>query len=266
MVRVLVGSGWWCSETPDMETNPNRKKLGDDDIRGVSFFDQWMESLLSNNSVDEIVVVDSSAPIKPDDKKRSKVRWIELPFNARHSTDHTGRWSGWLRSVLTGGSYAVSSEAEYFVYVEQDCLLGGNEIIDHCIKSMKKGFMFGSGEGTPQPIQQSFFIIHRKALPRFLKNLTDIKDRDCEMSPEWKFVLATSRVLVIAANLGLLRHRRVLRLVNRLVRGRSYDVLPVWGGRSRPVRFNSEFFYFQHGTREELEEYTRISCETKAPN
>lgn len=255
MMRIMVGSGWWCSEVPDSETNPNRKKLGDDEVRAVSFFEKWLRNLERVASVDEVVVVDSCSPTKPPEDLRSKVRWVELPFNARHSTDHAGRWSGWLRSVLTGGSYAVSAEAEYFVYVEQDCLLSGEGIIEHCISKMTKSMMFGSGEGTPQPLQQSFFIVRKDALAGFLKNLTDLKERDCELSPEWKFVFASWRPLVLASNLGLLRSKRAKKLALKIALRKSFDFLPIHGGRSRPLRTNDPFYYFQHGTSEELQKF-----------
>jgi len=255
MIKIMVGSGWWCSDVPDAEVNPNRKKLGDDEVRAVSFFEKWLSNLKGVVSADEVVVVDSSSPTKPPEILRSKVRWIELPFNARHSTDHTGRWSGWLRSVLAGGSYAVAAEAEYFVYVEQDCLLSGEGIIDHCISQMSKGMMFGSGEGTPQPLQQSFFIVRKDVLASFLKNLTDLKERDSELSPEWKFVFASWRPLVIASNLGLLHSKRAKEIALRIAQKKAFDFLPVHGGRSRPLRTDDAFYYFQHGTSEELEKF-----------
>jgi hypothetical protein len=261
-MRLVIGSGWWCSEAPDTDVNPRRKKLGDDTVRAVAFFETWLDSIRHVATPDEIVVVDSASPSKPAAALRAGVRWIELPFNARHSTDHLGRWSGWLRSVLASGHYAICAEAEYFAYVEQDCLLAGPGVIDHCIDRMRTGLAFGSGEGTPQPLQQSFFIVRQDRLPAFLKNLVDLKDRDCALSPEWKFLFASWRPLVIAANLGLLRSRRMRRIASFLAR-RHFDVLPVRGGRTRPLRVEDQFYYFQHGTKDELAQYVaRREAET----
>ena len=120
---------------------------------------------------------------------------------------------------------------------------------------MNKGLMFGSGEGTPQPLQQSFFIVRKDVLSGFIKNLTDLKERDCELSPEWKFVFASWRPLVIASNLGLLKSHRMRRLALRVARKKAFDFLPVHGGRSRPLRTTDEFYYFQHGPTEELKEF-----------
>jgi hypothetical protein len=253
--RYTIGSGWWCSDAPDTQVNPKRHRAGDDAVRAVGFFEKWLESIYAVSSPDLIVVVDSKSPTKPPQKLRQQVYWLELPFNARHSTDPLGQWSGWLRSVLLGGQYAVTSEADYFVYVEQDCLLGGEGVIEYCIEHMTRGIMFGSGEKTPQPIQQSFFIVAQKKLPQFLKNLVDLKDRDSDLSPEWKFVFATWRPLVHASNWGLLRSRRARRWVLRLMRRIAFDELPMDGGRTRPIDFSARYFYFQHGSEAELDRY-----------
>ena len=85
--------------------------------------------------------------------------FLSLPLNAGHSTDHKGKYSGWMRSILLGLEYAYLSDTEYFVYVEQDALLYGDNIVEKCIDKMTKPYMFGSGLGTKQPLQQSFFII-----------------------------------------------------------------------------------------------------------
>jgi hypothetical protein len=255
MTKIVIGSGWWCSERPDNEVNPGRKKGGDDEVRAVDFFGKWLQTLSRVSRHDSIVVVDSASPVKPPEMLRKNVSWVELPFNARHSTNHLGQWSGWLRSVMAAGSYAICAEADYFVYVEQDCLLSGDGIIDHCISNMDRGLMFGSGQGTPQPLQQSFFIVRKDRLPSFLKNLADLKHKDCELSPEWKFVYASCRPLVLASNLGLLKSPRMKRFALRIARHTSYELLPVHGGRARPLRKEDPFYYFQHGSKEELEDF-----------
>lgn len=253
--KYVIGSGWWSSALAADAVNPKRKILGDDQIRAPAFFDTWLNTILENSTPYEIAVVDSHAEQKPDPNQMARVKWIELPFNARHATEHVGRWCGWTRSVLVSGQYALAADAEYFVYIEQDCLIGGKGVIEHCIAQMKKGIMFGDGRGTPQPIQQSFFIVHRKALPGFLRNLVALTHVDAELSPEWKFVFATSRPWVLASNLGLLQKRKIKGLARRVAARAHFDVLPIGSGRVRPIPMNQPFFYFQHGTAEELERF-----------
>jgi len=251
----VIGSGWWCSDADERIVNPNRKLLGDDKVRAVGFFQLWLESIRRCTSPLGIVVIDSHAPTKPDPDLQREVSWVELPFNAKHSTNHLGKWSGWLRSVLMSGHYALNSDAEYFVYVEQDCLLEGDGIIEHCISHMTTDLMFGSGEGTPQPLQQSFFIVRRKRLARFLHNIVCLRADDRDLSPEWKFVYASWWPLVVASNLGLLEYRPIRGLVLRLARRFFCDHLPIGAGRKRPLPHGAKHLYFQHGTSEELADY-----------
>ena len=251
----VIGSGWWCSDVPERSINPRRGLGGDDSIRAVGFFRIWLDSIRRTTRPAAVVVVDSHSPTKPARSARDEVVWVELPFNAKHATDHLGQWSGWTRSVILSGQYALMSDAEYFVYVEQDCVLVGEGIVEHCIARMTRGLMVGSGAGTPQPLQQSFFILHRRALARFLDNLIALRAPDRELSPEWKFVCASWRPLVIAANLGLLRRPRLSRLAWRLARRFFYDELPVGSGRVRPLPEDAPYFYFQHATAEEIERH-----------
>lgn len=253
---IVIGSGWWSSDREFAEEFPGRKELGDTVIRSVPFFDLWLDSVRRATGASEIVVVDSAAPLKPSAEKRAQVRWIELPFNARHSTNHSGRWSGWMRSVLVSANYALASDCDYYVYVEQDCLLRGEGILDLCTRNMTSDLMFGSGEGTPQPLQQSFFIVRGRALPRFLANLSTLRQRDCQMAPEWKFVWASSRVLTFLANCGVFRFKLTRKIGLAVARAAGlFDVLPIGSGRARPIPFKSTHFYFQHGSAQEIAQY-----------
>ena len=261
-VHYVIGTGWWCSDSDERGINPNRKLLGDDEIRTAGFFRVWLDSVHRNANPYAIAVIDSHSPAKPDPALRAQVAWIELPFNAKHSTNHIGQWSGWMRSVLLSGHYALNADADYFVYVEQDCLLQGEGIIEHCIAQMTTGMMFGSGKGTPQPLQQSFFIVHRRRLARFLDNLMSLRATDRDLSPEWKFVFASWRPLVMAANLGLMKSRRIRRLALRIAQRFFFDHLPVGSGRARPIPMSEPYFYFQHGTADELQAYLKQADKT----
>ena len=253
----VIGSGWWCSSTQESETNPNRKLLGDELTRGVAFFELWRQAIAAYASPMTIVVVDSASPLKPAEPLRHSVNWIELPYNARHSTDHLGQWSGWTRSVLVSGQYALAAEADYFVYVEQDCLIHGKGIIEHCISRMRRGLMFGTGDGTPQPLQQSFFIVDRPTLGRFLANLAALRMRDGELSPEWKFLIASFSPFVHLANVAWPTNKKIRKQILRMAKRRFFDDLPVGSGRVRPIPRDCDYWYFQHGSAEEIASFRR---------
>ena len=149
-----------------------------------------------------------------------------------------------------GVAYAWLCDADYFIYVEQDCLLYGEGLIEHAIGLMRHDYMFGSGVGTPQPLQQSVFIIKRPAFRAFLDGYDRVRESDREISPEVKF--ARLRYDWAAARIGGPRWQRRWW---RLTRGRWYDILPFGYGRARPIDWEQPYFYFQHGSREEVEIY-----------
>ncbi|HRW98596.1 MAG TPA: hypothetical protein P5280_03860, partial [Cyclobacteriaceae bacterium] len=247
----IIGTGWWCTDEDEKIKLKERKFLGSDSIRGRDFHLLWYESICRNTSPRKILIVDSNSPLHPNlNIDDNRIEFLSLPFNAGHSTNHIGKWAGWTRSVILGLQYAQVADVDYFVYVEQDALLKGQGIIEYCITRMKTPYMFGCGQGTPQILQQSFFIIHRNAINHFLTRLVAMRDADSQLCPEDKFAIATSQVLTTMSpmlkKLSTYRRWRLIRLLSR------YDHLPLGYGRTRPIDFSDKYFYFQHGTDEEI--------------
>lgn len=185
-IKYIIGSGWWCSDISDIRD----VFYGDDEIRGKDFHELWKLSIDRFTNPEQIIIVDSNSPIKPS--IRDDITFISLNENAGHSTNHRGKFSGWMRSVLVSASYASSCDCDYYVYVEQDVLLYGNNIIERCIKEMKSSYAFGKCNDHSNSLQQSFFIIKKDKLDTFLSNLYNIKYTDFSLPPERKFSLATS--------------------------------------------------------------------------
>lgn len=255
--NYIIGSGWWCSENDGESDSVNRKLLGDNTIRSKEFHNLWYESVCNNSCPEKIIIIDSNSPIKPElNTVDQRLELISLPVNSGHSTSCKGQFCGWTKSVLLGLQYAILSEVDYFVYVEQDVLLHGQNIIEHCIGNMTKPFMFGSGKGTPQPLQQSFFIIKISHAALFINNMHRINKSDKDMSPEIKFSLATSKSNVMLGYLSNILSNKLLKQCLKVAKG--YDVLPVGYGRTRPINFSDEFFYFQHGSKSELYNYGKL--------
>jgi hypothetical protein len=117
--------------------------------------------------------------------------------------------------------------------------------------------MFGSGTGTPQILQQSFFIIHHTGINDFASRLAAMPCPDSKLSAEEKFAIATSWILThlspVLAGLNEPAREQIIRLFA------NYDLLPIGFGRTRPVDFNGKFLYFQHGADEELEMYSAVT-------
>lgn len=262
-MSYIIGTGWWCD--PDEGVIPGRKYQGDSVIRQREFHKLWYESLDRFTNPDKIIIVDSASPVKPALLSDNRIEYLTLNHNPGHPTVHKGLYSGWTASVLCGLEYALCCDTHYFVYVEQDALLYGERIVEHCIAQMRTPYMFGAGLGTPQPLQQSFFIIRRDGMQEFLAGLHSIRERDAEVSPERKFALACNRR---ARQLAAYKWPhissipRIGKLFRQLVYNHGYDTLPIGGGRARPVPFDDPFFYFQHGTVTEIEQYVRRTSAT----
>jgi hypothetical protein len=176
-----------------------------------------------------------------------------------------------VRAHLFGISYALVNESDYWVYVEQDALLYGPEIVEHCIDRMKRPYMFGSGKGTPQPTQHSLMIIRKDGYLNYINRMLRFRSKDCQISPEVKTAIVSSRWLSLLPEIcypksGDLRtllgrgRRKLFRRLEYYLRG--YDEIPLGYGRRRPICFEDDFFYFQHGSEEELAAYRRKMQQT----
>ncbi|MDP6437179.1 MAG: hypothetical protein QF803_08655 [Gammaproteobacteria bacterium] len=261
-MKYIICTGWWCPENREEDTR--EKLLGSDEIRGKDFHELWYQSVDNNTDPEKILIVDSASPVRPNlNRADNRIEFISLNFNAGHATDLKGKYAGCTRCWFLGLEYMMCSDADYFVYVEQDALLHGRKIIEHCISRMAGNYMFGSGEGTPQIVQQSLFIIARPGVRRFIQRYHAIDQTDGEISPETKFYIASSQLPV--SFLIFLRMRRKNKLIkkfdNWLYRKfRSYQDLPLGYGRNRPINFQDKYFYFQHGSREELQAYNDMEA------
>ncbi|SDV48608.1 hypothetical protein [Chitinasiproducens palmae] len=255
----VITSGWWCGEKS--ERNEKRVEYGSPTIREKQFFSTWYDSINRNSSPEKILIVDSASPTLPDLPPDARLELLRLNENGGHATSHVGHLSGFTRAVVAGLAYALACEVDYWVYVEQDAILKGEGIIEYALGNLSRGIAFGNGIGTPQPIQQSVMIVRKDHIARFINALTGIRARDAEISPEVKFAMAATPLTRFLPEFifrapsriewaGRL-HARLIRVFFRTLRG--YDYLPYGYGRSRPIDFSQPFYYFQHGSDEELE-------------
>jgi len=257
-LSYIIGSGWWCGESG----NDEWLKGGDDFIRGKEFHKLWYRSIMENFSPEKIVIIDSNSPIKPDLAPDERIEFISLPLNAGHATNHAGKYCGWTRSILAGLQYAILSDVEYFIYVEQDALINLSEgRLNEILSTMKSPYMFGGGAGTSHSLQQSFFIIRKDGMEGFINRYFSINCNDNGVSPESKFAIAASKLWSLfpvwfwSLKPGLTS--RILKL------HKGFDLLPVPGGRSRPIDFSRDY-YFQHGDVKEVNSHFDVRGWTRS--
>ncbi len=259
----VLTTGWWCDI--EREHHDRRLYFGSDSIRKADFHHIWYEAIDRFTNPLKIVIVDSVSPVPPPyNRKDSRIEHIRLKENAGYSINHLGHLAGFTRGYLYGIFYALVNEIDYWVYVEQDALLYGSGIVEHCIERMKRPHMFGSGKGTPQPSQQSFMIIRKDGYINYINRLLRIRAKDAIVSPEAKTAIAASSWLSLLPEFfypktGDLKalpgraKRRLFRLLHHFLKG--YDDIPFGYGRRRPICFDDDHFYFQHGNEEELAAY-----------
>ena len=236
--KVVVGSGWWCADSPHDWT------IGSPATRSVAFFNIWYRQVLRCLKPECIVITDSASPVKPDYRSYPAVRWIELDRNYGHPNDlRTGRirtnYSGFTRAVINGAMFALCCDADFYVYVEQDCLLKGEDFLSHAVgdaaedilmgRVTEKGRGLGGTPAAPMP-QQSLVIVRKVGLARFIDGIVSAPYTDGELSPE---KIMHDRL----APIGFLR---------------------VPYGRSRPIDFERSHFYAQHLDADELQRFLSL--------
>ncbi len=259
-MKYIICSGWWSSEPAD---DGRKERMGDESIRAPEFHHLWYKAIIKYTNPEKIIIIDSCSPNPPPlQKEDSRIEYIRLNTNPGHSTNHSGVYCGYTRAILLGLEYVLQCDADYFVYVEQDALIYGNGIVENCISKMEKDIMLGSGQGTPQKIQQSFFIIKKRRIREFVNRLHKIKIPDSNISPEEKFCIAANRlpvdILLFLRNsifkTSLLKDLKY-KIDNTF---RDYDHVPFGYGRKRPLDLSVPFFYFQHGSRKEIREFSKL--------
>jgi hypothetical protein len=236
--KIVVGSGWWSA---DVRSQWN---IGDDLIRSSDFFRLWYRQVMKSLNPTLILVTDSNSPKKPDWRKFERVQWIVLDENYGHSNDirvglSKTKFSGISRSRIMGALFALCCDADYFVYVEQDCLLRGEDFLKTSIGDRDFDFFCGQrteggrglhgGVAAPM-LQNSVLIMKRRGMERYIANMIAAPETDGELSSEVK-----------------------------MERGMApYGILQVPYGRSRPIDFSRSHFYAQHLTRDELVAFLEV--------
>lgn len=231
-MKYCIGTGWWCDGS-GKHSHSKWQQYVDISCRQKDFFDVWYNAIKKYCSPQKIVIIDSNSPIKPNIYDDCVLINLIKNWGAAADGASIGTLSGWDRSVIGGVMYAILNDFDYFVYIEQDCLVYGKDIIEVAIKQMDSDcqLMLGDPKGTPQKTQQSFMIFSKKFMPIFIKNELAMQHKDLlKKSPEQRYFDYYQRYI---------------------------KYLPFGYGRSRPIDFESSNFYAQHLTSEELDKFIK---------
>lgn len=259
----LVCTGWYSTEAPR-----NYLTFGDDLIRNPDFRALWWQSLDTFIKPENVLIVDSASPVKPQDQlcTTTNFKYIELLKNPGHSQNCPTHYCGYMASVILGLEYALLNDVDFFLYVEQDALVYGDGFVEKIkTRLLKNDLVFGNG-GKFGEIQQSVFAANKKGIRKFLSAIHQINFSDRQISPEMKFMYAASWLsgfpfagLMSHDNPKLTRRAGTSFLLKLMPLMRNYDFLPFGYGRLRPINFNDEFLYFQHGSLDEINSYRKLT-------
>ena len=258
----LVTSGWYAANEPR-----SYRTAGADVIRGVGFRPLWWRSLDKYVAAEHVFIVDSASPVKPDDAActSTKFQRVELLMNPGHSQDGTTHYCGYMAAVILGLEFALHNDVEMLLYVEQDALLFGDDIVAKTKSALRRRDLV-FGRGSEVDIQQSFFAANKKGIRQFLSALHAIAYSDKQIAPEHKFMFAGSRMLpsplirlAVHTSIDKLRRAGSLAVCRCLRSWTKLRIPAVRYGRDRPINFNDEVFYFQHGSIDEIAQYKKMT-------
>lgn len=236
--KVIVGSGWWCDNRPHDWT------IGSPITQSVIFFKLWYRQVMQCLNPHSIVVTDSAAPEKPDYRSFTNVHWIELDRNYGQPNDiRVGRiqakYSGFTRAVVNGAMYALCCEADFYVFVEQDCLLYGDDLLNCAVADCNEDILVGpptkngrglKGSVAAPMLQNALVIVRRAGLERFIDGILGAPWTDGQVSPE-----------------ETMRRRMP-----------PYGLIGIPFGRSRPIDFKEPNFYTHHLDDDELHGFLEL--------
>jgi hypothetical protein len=257
----LVTSGWYSSSEAR-----SYRTTGDDLIRGVAFRPLWWRSLDTFVKPEHVFIVDSASPVKPDDAicTSTKFQYLELLINPGHAQNGKTHYCGAMAAIILGLEFALHNDVDLFLYVEQDALVFGENIIEKTKNILRrKDLVFGAGK---LDVQQSFFAANKRGIRKFLSGLHAIKYSDKQIAPENKFMFAASRLLpspvaglAVHTPIDTLRRMGLGLFALACSFAKNYEFLPFGYGRDRPINFSDDVFYFQQGSAEELAQYRKLT-------
>lgn len=222
MPGYIVHSGWWCDGSG---VHPGATKRSDPRIRSQLFFDVWYEFVTRYTNPTKILIVDSASPVLPELSGKN-VEFLSMSRNFLHGMTCDTKYGGWTRAFFVGAFYALMNDADYAVFVEQDCLCVGDGIIEAAIANMgEKRISFSVG--GPNHSDQSLTVLRTDYVMEFANAFFAIQADDREMDTEAKF-------------LSIVREHD------------SFIPLPFGYGRNRPINFKDRMFSAQQWRPDEL--------------
>ncbi len=226
----MIGTGWWCPETKKEQESAGKRNT--EWRRMKTFYDLWLRHIRRYTFPSGIVVVDAGSEMLPD---FSGMHVLKMSRNFQHENGSKGLFgterTGGIRQIFLAGMYAMVNGADYFVWVEGDCLLHGTKIIEKVIRHMGDGDFSALEWNHEYKLETSFMVFRCSSLPKIMARylVTDAS------KPELKFVEVAKHFKLVW--------------------------MPFGYGRNRPIDFDVPHYFAQHVYGEELAEFKkRLEC------
>jgi len=237
----IIGTGWHCDGKGRIKNTPSAGKAGDFN-RSREFFNLWYYFVNKYTQPQKIIIIDSNSPIKPMMPKDDRIEILNMKKNFGAPCHKQGIWTGGERAFMLGCFYALMNDVEYFIYIEQDCLVRGKEWLELVLKNMQNHkISFGLWDPknpSSYGSEWSLCVIRTDYILEWLNNYIHL-DRTKFIRSEIKFT-----------------H---LRTKNKA----DFKELPFGYGRIRPIDFTKKHFYAQQWTDEEINKM--LALEGKKP-
>jgi hypothetical protein len=216
-MNALIGSGFFAADANDFK------------VKAAFMRDCW----LPNVGDRDVVIVDNSEAPTPKLTSSGRVRIITVNKNLGHVGAHLGKFRphllGWGLSWILPALVAYS-EGRDFIYQEADCLAFGDWEESILADMVERKLIMAFGEGSDfAATEQSLFYIKHEHITEMVYHYLSLPEGDGKCLPEEKFKIMADRDWRI---------------------GR----FSLQGGRQRPLPFESDTFYAQKISPEELEQ------------
>lgn len=235
MTKYIIGSGWWCDHMGRKDPDGNRiGKFILDCNRSPEFSKVWYHFVNKYTSPKKIFIVDSNSPIKPDISNNTdkRIEIVSMKKNFGSARQRQGSLTGGERAFLTGCFYALMNDVDYFVYIEQDCLVRGEGWIDYLLEEMKEKNSCIAFNTWPAGYKAEWCL--------------------CVVKTSYilKFI---NTYIAMAPGISELKFDKI-----RKNRNINFMKIPFGYGRNRPINFGDKYFYAQQWKKEEYEQILKM--------
>lgn len=218
-MSYIIGTGWWCDGSTKKSPLHGEERVVD----RMQVFNVWLASIKKYTNPDSIVVVDSASPAKP---RFSKSGMMVIPMTGNLYGPDFGLKNGVAtRQVFLGAFYALFNKADYYVWVEQDCLLCGEGIIERAIREMRDADYSAGLWNHPYKIETCFMIFRCSSVGKIFSKYFSEKSN----APELRYWEMTKCLNFAPISFGY--------------------------GRNRPICWEDEHFFAQQISQAEMDRF-----------